>query len=134
MNLAAVAREMQGRLEDLDGIVATYLGQYTGSVTPPCVVIPLPDVNFNQTYARGLTRVPEWEIAVLTGKPDDQTGFDRAGVYADGTGDSSVIAALQSGTYTACDTVTVVRVIFDLITWQGQDFQGALFTVDVAGR
>jgi hypothetical protein len=135
MNLAAVAREIDERMKTLPSLVAHYLGQGVKSVTPPCSVVPLPDIDYNQTYRGGVTRIPEWEIAILAGKVDDLTAFDRLGIYADTTGDDSVIAALQDGEpYTACDVITVVRVTFDVITWQGQDFQGALFTLDVAGR
>ncbi len=136
MNLAAVAREMDARLAALPSLVATYLGQGVKSVTTPCSVVPLPDVDFNQTYQRGMTRIPDWEIALLAGKVDDQNAFDRLGIYADGSGADSVIAALQStpeNPYTACDVVIVKSATFDVITWQGQDFQGALFTLDVAG-
>jgi hypothetical protein len=136
MNLAAVAREIDERLAELPTLVAHYLGQGRKSVTVPCSVVPLPDVNFNQTYGRGMTRIPDWEIALLAGKVDDQNAFDRMGIYADGTGADSVIQALQSTPerpYTACDVVIVKSATFDVITWQGQDFQGVLFTIDVAG-
>jgi hypothetical protein len=103
------------------------------SISTPCMVVPLPDVQFNQAYQQGMTRIP-WEIALLAGKIGDETAFDRLGIYADGTGADSVIQALQSGPYTACDVITVVSATFDVITWQDQDFQGALFTLDVVGR
>lgn len=135
MNLAAVAREIEERLAALPTLVTTYVGQGVKSVTVPCAVVPLPDIDYNQTYRGGITRIPEWEIAILAGKVDDQNAFDRLGIYADTSGDDSVIAALQDGEpYTACDVITVVRATFDVITWQGQDFQGALFTLDAAGR
>lgn len=140
MNLAAAAREIEARLATLPTLVTTYLGQGVKSVTVPCAVVPLPDIDYNQTYGNGVTRIPDWEIAILAGKVDDEGAFDRLGIYADGTGADSVIACLQSDNadlyepYTACDVVTVKSATFDVITWQGQDFQGALFTLDVAGR
>jgi hypothetical protein len=136
MNLAAVANEMKTRLEAIPSLLVVYLGQGTASVTTPCAVVPMPDVQFNQTYQQGMTRIP-WEIALLAGKIDDKNAFDRLGVYADGSGAESVIEALQSTPakpYTACDVITVVSATFDLVTWQDQDFQGALFTLDVVGR
>lgn len=139
MNFSAVAHEIDTRLRTLDGLIAHYLGQAVKSVSTPCSVVPLPDITYNQAYARGMDRVPDWEIAILAGKLDDQNAFDRLGPFADGTGSSSVIQALQSKDedlyepYTACDFVVVKSATFDVITWQGQDFQGALFTLDVVG-
>ena len=136
MNVSAVAREMEERLRALPTLLTVYLGQQTKSVTTPCAVVPLPDIQFNQTYQRGMTRIP-WEIAVLAGKIGDETAFDRLGIYANGEGTDSVIEALQSSSakpYTACDVVVVQSAVFDAIEWQGQDFQGAIFTLDVVGR
>lgn len=140
MNLAAVAAEIDARLKTLPRLATTYLGQGVKSVTVPCSVVPLPDINYQQAYVSSLTRVPDWEIAVLSGKIDDRLAFERLGEFASTSGPNSVVEALQStdedrfDPYTACDFVVVKSVTFDLITWQEQDFQGALFTIDVAGR
>lgn len=140
MNLSAVAREIDARLQELPGLVANYLGQGRKSVTVPCSVVPLPDIDYGQHYQNGMTRIPDWEIAILTGRLDDSTAYDRLGVFADGSGDNSIIACLESTDadlytpYTACDFVVVKSATFDEITWQGTDFQGALFTLDVVGR
>lgn len=140
MNLAAVAREINARLRTLPTLKANYLGQGRKGVTVPCSVVPLPDINYGQTYSNGMTRIPDWEVALLAGKVDDEFAFDRLGIYADGTGTDSVIACLESTDtdlytpYTACDSVVVKSATFDLITWMDTDFQGALFTLDVVGR
>ena len=140
MNLALVAGEIDARLKKLPRLVTTYLGQGIKSVTTPCAVTPLPDINYQQAYASGMSRVPDWDIAILAGKIDDSNAFQRLGEFASTTGPNSVLAALQApagpifSAYTACDFVVVKSVTFDLITWQDQDFQGALFTIDVVGR
>lgn len=140
MNLALVAGEIDARLKKLPRLVTTYLGQGIKSVTTPCAVTPLPDINYQQAYSSTLVRVPDWEIAILAGKIDDSTAFQRLGEFASTSGPNSVHAALQASAgpifsaYTACDFVVVKSVTFDLITWQDQDFQGALFTIDVVGR
>lgn len=134
MNLAAVATEISARLSELPGMIANYVGPVK-SVSTPCSVIGFPEViDFHGTYARGMSRIENWPIMILTGMADDKEAFSRIGQYASTSGAGSVVDALEdSDPYTACDTVVVKSCSFDVITWQGQDFQGALFILDVTG-
>lgn len=134
MNLAAVALELDERLATLDGLDAHYIGP-TKSVSVPCSVIGFPEqVDYHGTYARGMSRITDWPVMILTGRADDKEAFQRIGQYAATSGAGSVVDLLEDGDpYTACDAVTVKTCSFDVITWQGQDFQGALFILDVAG-
>lgn len=134
MNLGAVALEIDARLATLPGLVSHYIGPVK-SVSTPCSVIGFPEmIDFHSTYARGMSRIADWPIMILTGRADDKEAFKRIGQYAGTSGAGSVISVLEDGApYTACDTVIVKSCQFDVITWQEQDFQGALFTLDVAG-
>ena len=139
MNYADVAEQIDARLRALPGLSAHYLGQWRKSVSVPCSVVPLPDIDYHQAYANGMERVPEWEIAILAGGADDIEAYRRLGRYASSSGEYSVRRVLESTDaeifepYTACHLVIVKSVTFDVITWQNQDFQGALFTLDVVG-
>lgn len=134
MNLAAVALEIDARLATLPGLVAHYVGP-TKSVSAPCSVVGFPDtVDYHGAYSRGMSRIEGWPVMILSGMADDKEAFARIGQYASTSTVGSVVSVLEDGApYTACDTVIVKTCSFDVIEWQGQDFQGALFVLDVAG-
>lgn len=134
MNLYSVALEISARVSELDGLIASYIGPVK-SVSPPCSVLGFPEsIDYHGTYARGMSRIDDWPLMILTGKADDQEAFARIGLYAATSGAGSVISVLEADPpYTACDQVIVKTCEFDVITWQKQDFQGALFTLDVVG-
>lgn len=135
MNIYAVAKEMGERLEALPGLVASYVGPVK-SVSVPCSVVGWPEqVDFLGTYGPNMHRITDWPVMILTGRIDDRNALERMGAYADHTGPRSVRAALEDEDqpYTACDSITVKNVEFDVVTWQGQDFQGAIFTIDAVG-
>lgn len=135
MNVSDVAEEVQGRLATLDSVIATYVGS-PKSVSVPCAVVGWPEgVDYLGAYGRGMTRVTDWPVLLLAGKVDDRNAFARMGAWADDSSPDSVKTLLEDTTtpYTSCDVITVKSCGFDVITWQGQDFQGALFTIDVAG-
>jgi hypothetical protein len=134
MNPSAIATEISGRLAALPGLIAAYAGPVK-SVSTPCSVVGFPEsINYHGTYSRGMNRVDDWPIMILTGLADDKEAFARIGQYAATSGAGSVISVLESDEpYTSCDTVIVKTCEFDVITWQKQDFQGAVFTLDVVG-
>ena len=135
MNIFEVAEELDTRLATLPGLVAHYVGPRK-SVSVPCSVIAWPSpIDYLGTYGRMMKRITDWPVMLLGGSVDDGVAFQRTLEWASDTGPSSVATLLDSSTnpYTSCDTVTVKSCDFDVITWQGQDLQGALFTIDVVG-
>lgn len=133
MNVKDVGQEIHDRLDTIDGL-QTYLGP-PGSVNVPCAVVVMPElISFDQTYGRGSDRMT-WPVLLLAGRVTERLVLDRIGIYCDGSGDSSVKAVLedQSYTYTSCDSIRVVSVQLDTVTWGSTDFQGALFELDIFG-
>lgn len=132
MNLHAVAQEIKERLDPLF-TERVFIGA-PDSVTPACFVIPLPEaVDFDATYRRGADSVTGWEMLAIVSKVTDRNLFERVAAYCAGNGASSVKQALESASYDSCDSVVVTRVETDTVTWQGTDFQGAMFMIDVFG-
>jgi hypothetical protein len=104
-----------------------------GSVTPPAAVVSYPETyTFDETYGRGMDRIT-LPVVVVVGVPTERQTRDLLGQYCDGSGAASLKAVLESGTYTAFDTIRVVDIDFDTVTIGGVEHVAALFTLDIAG-
>lgn len=135
MNVKDVMDELGEKLETIPQL---RVYPYTvDKVTPPSAVIGLPDgVTFDQTYGRGSDTM-SLLVYLFVGAADDQASQTQLAAYANGSGDRSVKAVLDStddNVYTACDEVTVKSVEFDFYTSAGVKLLGAEFTVDIAGK
>jgi hypothetical protein len=132
MDLNDVADEITARLDTIAGLRC--FGYPPASIVPPAAVVSYPEaVQFDETYGRGMDRIPSWPVVVVVGKATDRTARDRVYEYASATGASSVKAVLESGTYTAFDELRVVSCSFDVVTIASVDYISALFTLDLAG-
>lgn len=131
MNLDAVMTEVTGKLATISGLrVKTRSDQ----VQTPAGVVGLPDsIDYDATYGRGMDRIT-LPVAVLVSKVSDRTANKKLAAYADGSGASSVKAALEAGPNVAYDSLRVTRVEFDVITIAAVDYLGATFTLDIAGK
>lgn len=131
MDLVAVMDEIGDRLDTIDGLrVFRYPPD---SITPPAAVVAYPDsLTFDETYGRGMDRLT-LPVVVVVGRQSDRASRDNLGRYCDGSGSASVKAVLESGSYTAFDTLRVMSVEFDSVTMAGTDYVAAMFDVDIAG-
>lgn len=130
MNIAAVLDEMVTALGTIDGLNAYAF--VPGAIVPPAAIVALPDQTFDLTYGRGGDRLSVPVTVLLARTPDRVNSRALAG-YLAGSGDTSIKAALEGGTYTACDFVAVRSVNVDVITVGATDYLAATFTCDVAG-
>lgn len=129
-------------VSDVMDQLTTALGTITGlrayawardSITPPAALVMLPtSYTFDETYGRGSDRA-SFDVVVCVGRADDRSAFKAIGAYANGSGASSIKAALDGGTYTACDSVRTTSVTFDVVRIAGTDYLAATFEVDVYG-
>lgn len=129
-------------LGDVMDQLATALGTISGlrvfpyppdSLNPPAAVVSYPDtLTFDETYGRGMDRI-SIPVVVVVGRVSDRASRDQLSAYCNGSGDSSIKAALESSTYTACSTVRAASVDFDVVTIGGTDYMAALFTLDISG-
>jgi hypothetical protein len=133
MDLNDVADEIAATLGTITGLrVHAYP---PGSVTPPAGIVSYPQqVDFDETYGRGMDRVRDWPIVIVDGKATDRTARERILSYAAGTGAASVKAVLEAHTWTACDVLRVTSVEFDVVTIASVNYISALFHLDIAGQ
>jgi len=132
VDLAAVMDEMGTALETIDGLrVFPYSAD---RITPPAAIVAWPDeIDYDQTMSRGSDSLvlPVW---VVVGKVDARSARDALAAYLAGSGASSVKAALDGGTYTACDSVRVAKAHVEMVTIAAVDYLAGIFDVEVTGR
>lgn len=103
-------------------------------VTPPAAVVNLPEgITFDEAYVRGLDRMT-LVVALLVGRANNEASVTKLAGYADGSGATSIKAALESHTYTTCGEVIVTSVDFDVISMASVEYLAAVFAVDISGK
>lgn len=105
-------------------------------VTPPAAIVGWPDViDYDTTFGRGSDSMvlPVW---VVVGKVDARSSRNTLAAYLDGSGSSSVKAAVDGGTYTACDSATVTGVPngVESVSIAGTEYLAAIFNVSITGK
>lgn len=132
MNLGDVMDEVGAALDTIEGLrVFPYP---VGTATPPAALVVWPDEYlYDATYQRGMDRMT-LQVVLLVGKPSLRPSRNALAKYLDGSGSASVKAAVDGGTYTACDSVTVTKALVDVYNLGGTDYLGAIFEIDVAGQ
>jgi hypothetical protein len=133
MDIAEVMQEIADRLDTIDGLrVHAYPPD---TVSAPAAVVTYPGTyNFDQTYGRGMDRMPDMSVVALVGKVSGKSTRDRVSEYASGSGEKSFKAVLESGTYETFDVITVVAVEFDIIAMGAVEYLAATFQLDIAGQ
>jgi hypothetical protein len=132
VNLADVMDQVADRLDTISGLRT--FAYPADSVVPPVAVVGYPEqIVFDATYGRGSDQIslPVW---VLVGKVSARSTRDLIAPYAAGSGPSSVKEVLESGDYTAFDSLQVTVVEFDVLKVAGGDFLAAGFNLDIAGK
>lgn len=131
MDLAAVMDQVGDALDRIEGLrVYRYPAD---SVQVPAAVVSYPETyTYDETYGRGMDRMT-LPVVVQVGKVSDRASRDKLAAYVDGSGTESVKAAVESATYTACDTVRVMDAEFDVVMTAGVPYIAAMFSLDVTG-
>lgn len=132
MDLDAVMEEIAVAIREVGSLAGRTYGFPPDTVTPPAAIVGYPEVNFDQTYARGMDRwdVPVW---VVVGRVSDRSARAALSPYVSGGGASSIKAAIDDGTYTECDVATVTGAQVTYVNIAGTDYLAAEFSVDVVG-
>jgi len=131
MLLADVMDEVATRLDTITGLRVS--AHPPDEIQPPAAVVTYPDTyDFDSTYARG-TDALELPVAILVGKVSTRSARDQLSAYVSGSGASSIKAVLESGTYTAFDTIHVAKVAFDVIQVGAVEYLAATFTLNITG-
>lgn len=103
-------------------------------IHPPAVVVGIPEgIDFDATYGRG-SDVVRLVLFVLVGRASERAGADALLGYMSGSGETSVKAAVEAGTYTALDDVRVATAGAGVISAEGVEYLGATFDLIITGR
>lgn len=132
MIIGDVMDEVGTQLNTITGI--DVLPYDADSVNPPCAIVSLPpSINYLSTYKRGMDKLV-LEVSILVSMADDRIRREEITPFADGSGPQSVKEVLESGTYTAFDTLAVRSGGFMVISIEGIEYLGAVFQVDISGQ
>jgi hypothetical protein len=133
MLLSDVMDQLGTALETIDGLrVFPYNAD---RVTPPAAIVQWPDeIEYSATMRRGMDRMT-LPVMVVVGRADARATRDVLAAYLDGSGASSIVAALEGGTYTACDSVKVAGVPkgVEAVSIASVDYLAAEFVVEITG-
>ena len=130
MDLADVMTELGTALEAIDGLrVFDYLAD---RVTPPAAVLAWPDIAYDVVLRRGGDQMT-FPVYVVVARSDARTARDNLAPYLAGSGGSSVKAALEGGSYTACDLARVRTARVEPVVIADTPYLAAVFDVEVTG-
>jgi hypothetical protein len=131
MILEDVMQALADRADTIDGLRC--FAYPPDKVHPPTFLVELPEtVNFDGTYARGMDSLTIPAI-VLVGRADARVSVKNLVPYLAGSGPQSIKQVLESGTYTAMDTVHVAQAELAVYRFGAIDFLGAEFTINITG-
>ncbi len=130
MNLEDVAQQLSDQLATiLNGRSTPYAPD---TISPPAGYVFGPESTPHQSYANGLTRLKMSVTVAVARTPLNVAWKALAGFMSD-TGATSVKACLESGTYTAFDTIVVTRSFAGDVTIGDNPYKGAQFELDITG-
>jgi hypothetical protein len=130
MNLENVAQELSDQLGTiLNGRSTPYAPD---TISPPAGYVFGPESTPHQSYANGLTRL-KMSVTVAVARTPLNVAWKALAAYMSDTGATSVKACLESGTYTAFDTIVVTRAIAGDVTIGDLPYKGAQFDLDITG-
>lgn len=132
MILEDVMEQLATRAGTIDGLRSHDIP--LGPVSPPWFFLELPeDIDYDGTYSRGMDSLVLTGV-LLIGKAESRASAVAIRPYLNGSGDKSIKARLDSGPYTAMDTVRVSRAELAVYTFAAVAFLGAEFTINITGR
>lgn len=131
MNSYDVAEELATRLNAITGLRSHPWPQ--ASVAPPVALVMMPTlVTYDQTFARGGDRYQQ-DVVVIVGLSNLRSSYEQLSAYLNGSGSSSVKAALDGSDYDNCDSVRVETAETGTYTTANVVYLAATFTLDVVG-
>ena len=130
MNLVDVGQELAAQLGTiLDGRATVYPPD---RISAPAGFVFDPDTTYDQTYERGMDTVL-MSLTVLVARQPLETAWKQLAAYVSGSGDKSVKACIEAGTYTSFDSVTVTGSQIGDTTAAGGDYKAAVFDLQIVG-
>lgn len=131
MELENVMGQLATRAGTIDGLRSFDIPQ--GPPNPPWFFLELPeDIDYDGTYSRGMDAL-ELHGILLIGKAESRASAVAIRPYLNGAGAKSIKTVLESGTYTAMDTVHISRSELVVYTYSATSYLGADFTIKITG-
>lgn len=130
MDPVAVRAEIAVALRTIAGL-SVYEHDAAGKI--PAAIVSLPDrIDYNATYARGLTGMTDVQVVILCGRPGRHAEKLALGFARDTAG--SVVPVLQGYAWTAVDWMTVEYAEFLTVTMAKVDYLAVVFHANLAGK
>ena len=132
MILEDIMDQIGQRLDSIDGLrTAAYEAD---DVQVPAAIVSLPpNITYSETYNRGMDSIT-LIVTILVSLANARIRRDQIAVYADGVGPKSVKAVLESGSYTAFDTIFISTAQFMVVDIAKLSYLSVVFTANVTGR
>lgn len=132
-------------LQDVMDEVAEVLATITGlrmqawppaTLTPPAGVVTYPappGIQYDQTYQRGETSIPDLEVHLVASRVTDRAARDQASAWTADVGESSVKTRLEAHAWKSCDAVAVTSAEFDTAPVGAVDYLDVIFHLAITG-
>jgi hypothetical protein len=103
-------------------------------ITPPCLLIGMPTIEYHQAFQRGLDKM-EIPIFGILPRTHDQAAVDLADLWISGAGPQSVLTLLEQDRTLggACQTLVVRDAVAEIYTTGAIDLPTYHWTVEVYG-
>jgi hypothetical protein len=132
MILADVMGQLAARAGNIEGLRGYDIPD--GPMNPPVFFPELPeDIDYDGTYGGAVGSLTLTGV-LLAGKVDSRASVVAIRPYLDWSGERSVKAFLESGSYTAMDTVQVASAELVVRTYAAVAYLGADFTINITGK
>jgi len=131
MIVMAVMKDIGNRLDTINPLrVHPYEAD---EISVPAGLISLPTlINYQTTYGSGVNTMT-LDITVLVTKVDDRIRLEQIAPYADSEGPKAIAQVLETGTYSAFDSIQVLSSRFAIVNIAGDDYLACIFSVEVIG-
>lgn len=131
MNLAEVMQAISDRADTIADL--NCFPYPPDKITPPTFEVGLPDpINFDEEYDEGSDSMV-FPACVWVGRKQDRSSVANLAPYVATSGAKSIKAVLESGTYTAFETLHIPSVEFVIAPIAAVEYLGAQFTIEITG-
>ena len=130
MNLYDVAEELSTQLGTI--LKGRCTPTPPDTIIPPCGFIFDAETEYHGTYQRGMDTV-NLSATVLVAKIPIDEAWKQISAFASGSGDKSVRAVLEEGTYTSFDVVTVTGSHVLDLPMAGATYKSIVFELEIVG-
>lgn len=132
MNIDAVMSEVAALLKTLPAKPRVF-DHPVDAVSPPTLIVALPEITYDMTYGRGSDRLA-LPVILAIGKVIDRAARANLAPYIAGSGPNSIKQVLESDDeYESFDALRVQTCTFDVVSFGAVEYLTATFLLDITG-